>query len=129
MKFLILEGFKCQTNNCINHLALFQISGSSIFKTIFMIVYKYCCSVCFCVVGSNFTLLTLFSKFYIAHFYLEVDRFEFHGIVRQGAHLNLVQLVSWLVTHAGSVVCEPSRVRGGVSLGSAVSGQFRVLVI
>jgi hypothetical protein len=74
-------------DNCINHLALFQISGSSIFKTIFMIVYKYCCSVCFCVVGSNFTLLTLFSKFYIAHFYLEVHRFEFHGVVRQAAHL------------------------------------------
>jgi hypothetical protein len=40
-----------------------------------------------------------------------------------------IQLVSFLATHAGSVVCEPSRVRGGVSLGSAVSGQFLVLVI
>jgi hypothetical protein len=61
-----------------------------VYLVIFLIVHKHCCSFPNCVFSYNCTLLILFSKFSKTYFYLNVNLFEFHGVVRQGAHLNLV---------------------------------------
>jgi hypothetical protein len=58
-----------------------------IYFAISLTVYKHCCPVLILCVQF---LFTMFSKSYKTYFHLHVDHFDFHGIVRQGAHLNLV---------------------------------------
>jgi hypothetical protein len=58
-----------------------------IYFALSLIVHKHCCSILILCVQF---LLTLFSKSYKTCFHLHVDYFDFHGIVSQGAHLNLV---------------------------------------